>query len=635
VVEKEAARSSSTGAFEELEVESLEGRDVRETIASDQHLPRTSANPGALTGKLIPEATSPKKEGVNSLSGIVQRPTAPPREPDAKELDVLLDEFNRVPSFSFQGQPWPAVLAWYAKLAKCTSDWQELPNDYLNLATEQAQPLDEVRNLLNRLLLSRGYVILQRERIVSVYRLEAIDPGVVEQVDEVGLYTRRAYDIAKVVFQLPANVAVDRIQNDLKQILNPKAKVLPLVTTRQLLVIDAVANLRSVCELLNAERAREQVNSPLKQFVLRHRRAEDVIEILYVMLGADPRAKPTQQETRIRQQELQVRQQELQVMQQIARRGADVEKLLRPDSAQVFLIYNSQMNSIVANAPPDQMKMIEETIHWLDVPLGGDQRKPLTGSSEVSKERVFQTHKLRTLDPVVVKNTLDEIGTLSPFTFVKVDSANQAIVVQGELADQEKIAELIKELDGEERFIRVVKLRRFPAEEAAASIRELISGAEGDVRRGQELSLEERVNSPNQRQRQTEGPGPGFCLVADDINNRLLIKANTNEFEQIYNLLKDLGEMPDERQDGVTMRVLEPVSPDLLEQIRKTWLETSGNPLIINVPPKTTAVTKPGIAESAKSGTTSSNNGGIHREPSYDTASVFGHILATKGGEKK
>ena len=47
---------------------------------------------------------------------------------------------------------------------------------------------------------------------------------------------------------------VDKAKDDVKQVLSPNAKVFPLVTTKRLLIIDSVANLRTVSELLNQER---------------------------------------------------------------------------------------------------------------------------------------------------------------------------------------------------------------------------------------------------------------------------------------------------------------------------------------------------------------------------------------------
>ena len=96
---------------------------------------------------------------------------------------------------------------------------------------------------------------------------------------------------------------------------------------------------------------------------LKHARAEKVIDILYVVLGLDPQSRPTQME-------LQLQQQKLQLMTQMQQQGKDVMSMLKKDGPPVYLAYNKQRNSIIANAPPEQMKIIQQTIEYLDVPFG-------------------------------------------------------------------------------------------------------------------------------------------------------------------------------------------------------------------------------------------------------------------------
>ena len=76
-------------------------------------------------------------------------------------MEVALDKNGKVPPFNFIGQAWPDVMQWLANLSKCSLDWQELPNGYLNLTTQRPYSLDEVRDLINRQLLARGYISVQ------------------------------------------------------------------------------------------------------------------------------------------------------------------------------------------------------------------------------------------------------------------------------------------------------------------------------------------------------------------------------------------------------------------------------------------------------------------------------------------
>ena len=127
--------------------------------------------------------------------------------------------------------------------------------------------------------------------MLSVFKIEKLDPSLVRHVSEEELYDLKPYDFVKVSFELPIGMEVDKAKEDVKQVLSPNAKVFPLVTTKRLLVMDSVANLRTVSELLNQERMVQDGRIVPKEFVLKHARPEQVIEILYVMLGVDPKAQ--------------------------------------------------------------------------------------------------------------------------------------------------------------------------------------------------------------------------------------------------------------------------------------------------------------------------------------------------------
>src|SRR5204862_4828142 len=143
-----------------------------------------------------------KKEGEDAKKkeedSTVKRPEKPPRTPDPREFQVKLDDKGRVPPFNFIGQPWPDVMQWLATLSKSSLDWQELPNDYLNLTTQHSYTVDEVRDLINRHLNARGYTSIQSGEVISVFKIEKIDPSLVRRVDEDKLYDLKPYDFVKV-----------------------------------------------------------------------------------------------------------------------------------------------------------------------------------------------------------------------------------------------------------------------------------------------------------------------------------------------------------------------------------------------------------------------------------------------------
>ena len=577
-----------------------------------------------------------KKEGAprrqEEKPADVQRPEQPPKEADPKQLEVVLDGDGLVPAFNFQGQPWPAVIQWYAKLASCSSDWQELPNGYINIANQRPAGLEEVRNQLNRFLLARGFVLIQRDRAVSVYKMENLDPSLVDQVNELELYSRKKFDVVKCAYALPKGMDATKAKDDLKQVLNPKAKIMPLVLTKQMLIIDAVANLQTVSQLLNEERLKEDDKSPIREFVLKYVRAEAVIDILYIELGLDPKTKPSQME-------LQLQQQKMQIMQQMAKHGTDMSSMLKKDGPPVFLSYNRQKNSVIANAPDEQMEMIDKLIKILDVPIGGVEAAPVTTSKEVDRTIKTATFKLKTLNPTSLQTTLEEIGGLDPFTVLKADATGRALFVQGITADHERIKSLIEQLDGEERVIKMIQLRRYPADLAAVSIQELMGVQKKDSNEDSQAAYYRALaNMYSTRGSSTskDDSHDGFYVSADSVNNRLLIRANKLELEMITNLLRELGEVPAERKNGVATRVVEPPGEDILDRIRKAWGQTEENPLLIDGAPKSTATSNEKTEESEDNkqkaqSTTPAKDRGVQLETPVNTAAVFARFASPPG----
>ena len=506
----------------------------------------------------------------------IKRPEKPPRVPDPREFDVKLDKSGRVPPFNFIGQTWPDVLQWLANISSCSLDWQELPNDYLNLTTQKSYSLDEVRDLINRHLHARGYTLLIGDGVLSVFKIEKLDPSLVPRISEEALYDRKPYDFVKVSFELPEGMQVDKAKDDVKQVLSPHAKIFPLVTTRRLLVIDAVANQRLVSALLNEERAFVDGQDKPRVFKLQYARAEKVVDAIYVLFGLDPKSRPTQME-------LQVQQQKLQLMTQIQQQGKDVSRMLQSDGPPIYLAVNRQTNSILVNAPPEYMRTIARAIQALDVPASGAGPASADAASSDDGDSVrLEKYQLVTMDPTALQLTLEEIGNLDPRTQLQVDTKSKTLFARATQADHQKIAAMRDELDGTGRQLKVIWLpRRLPADAVAGSIYSLMSGQEEEEEEPQRPFYFYSFRNPSD----DDKPKKGFRVDADVENNRLLLWANDAELEQVKQFLAELTEDAPSIGGARPIRVIDALGDDatkrLLEQLRQAWPALGENELII------------------------------------------------------
>jgi type II secretory pathway component GspD/PulD (secretin) len=529
----------------------------------------------------------------------MQRPTTPPRPSDPRELGIKLDERGRVPPFNFVGQPWPQVLQWLANLYGYSLDWQEMPADYLNLTTQRSYALDEVRNLINRHLLARGFttVVKKENSVLSVFRISDVEPSLVPRVTEDELFDQLPYDFVKITFQVPRDMDVAKAPEDIKKLLSPSARVFPLIATKRLVVMDVATNLMAVSNLFNEERA---LGGVPREFVLQYARADKVIETLYVILGINPDVQPQQQDMRLERRRWDV-------ISELAQEGGDVQGFMTAQQPKVFLAQNARRNSVLANAPPEQMRVIEAAIKFLDVPQGGEIDSSIISQGEEAANvpegpEYLEKYQLATMDPDKMLVMLKEVGDLSPWAELRADAASKTLFVRATASDHKKIAKLVGQLDGSGRQFQVVQLRRYPADAVAATIHQLMVGQEDDQQSPLAQIMRNRGGGgggnrggarrggrggQQQQAQQTIDPMKGFRVTADIENNRLLLWANPAEFAEVKNLLVKLGEMPEGGTDPRTYRVFE-TDPkrvtELLDQLRRTWV--GENPVIINGMPQ-------------------------------------------------
>jgi type II secretory pathway component GspD/PulD (secretin) len=513
--------------------------------------------------------------------------------PNPRNLDVRMEE-GRVPAFNFVGQPWPSVMQWLATLYGYSLDWQEMPADYLNLTTQRTHTVDEIRDLVNRHLVSRGFTIIVKGDVLSVFKIAEIDPSQVPRVTEDELYDLRPYEFAKITLPAPRNMDMNRAPDDLRKILSPYARVLPLSSTRRFLIMDVATNLQAVSQLLSEE---SELGGVPREFVLRFARADKVIETLYVILGINPDQQPQQQDVRLERARWNV-------ISELAQDGGEVVQGFMQQNQQpkVYLAQNARRNSVLANAPPEQMRIIEEAIYALDVPQGGEGGgigfiPGVTGAETLEK------YQLVTMDPDKMLVTLKEVGGLSPWAELRADAASKTLFVRATKVDHDKIGKLINQLDGIGRRFQVIQLARLPADAVATTIQQLMVGQEDQPQTlGQQAQARgnrgggrnQRGGGRNQRGggrnqqavQQTIDPTKGFRVTADIENNRLLLWANTQELTEVRNLLTQLGEIGDGRADDSGYGIIETdpkTTQEIIDQLRRVWV--GENPIIINGAP--------------------------------------------------
>ena len=504
----------------------------------------------------------------------VKRPTEPPEPPDPKELDLRPDPDGKI-RFNFRGQPWPDVLDWLSTVSGMSLDWQELPADYLNLVTQDSYAIPVARDLINRHLLARGFTMLEKDEVLSVVKVEDINPGLVPRVRPEELADRMPHEFAKVSFTLDWLVAEAAVE-ELTPMLSPNGKLTALSATNRLEAMDSVVNLREIYAVLLEEQSPSGQDRLVHEFVLKHTRAADVQGQLLALLGIGEKSKSPAMPMSREQMEMMERQARMMAEMQQRQKGGSSKSSSSKKEAEVHLVVNPRRNSILAHAPPDKMAIIAKAIETIDMPPDRDEAFLLNADR-------LQIYRLASLAPETLVNTLEESGDLDPTTRLQADTKNKAVIAYASLADHLIIRTMVDKLDGSSRQMEVIPLRRLAADYVAGTIEHMMGVA--DENKDQRSRYSSYYSYRYGSRRSDEEDKDKFRVDADVEGNRLILWANEIELKEVNNLLVKLGELPAAGGNPDRVRVIDAAPGEetrlYLEQLQRAWQRLAPNELLL------------------------------------------------------
>lgn len=521
--------------------------------------------------------TTDKKEATPAEP--VKRLSEPPAPPDKRELDVKPNDAGMV-QFQFRNQAWPDVLRWLAETSSMSLDWQELPGDYLNLATRRPHSIEETRDLFNRHLLARGYSMLEIEGVLQVTKTENINPALVPKVDPSELATLPPNRFVRVSFPLDSLIAEDVVE-EFKMLISTNGKLIPLQSTNRLEAMDAAGNLKELYRIITEEQSEATRANLAREFILKHVRANDVKTQLEFFLGLQkaPSSASGDSNNRQMQQMQEMMQQQMQQMQQ---RGGENGKASTEKNKQrgkdIFLVANLRQNSVIVHAQPDKMAIVEAFVKRFDVPNENAENLSMLQTR-------MQVYRLASISPKELVTSLLAMDILEPTTRLEVNIDNKSIIAHASLSDQYAIKKVIERLDGSARSFDMIQLRRLRADEVAGTVKFLM-GTDKEKKDDSSSSRRYFYYDPyNQGNDDKKKNDDSFRVDANVADNQLLLWCNEFERKEVFNLLIKLGELPPEGAKPSPFRTIDASrSRDTLEylrQLQEKWKSISPNPLVL------------------------------------------------------
>ena len=436
----------------------------------------------------------PGKDLADLLGGVMDAKNAGAVESAADPVTAAKVPSDRV-RFSFDGVPWRDVIRWLADEGGMALQVSELPTGSFTYSDPRVFTHAEAIDRINLFLLPEGFTLVRSGQLLSVINLG--DPRSMQQLDAMAelvttgeLSERNRHEVLKCIFPLGDIDPEEAVQE--LSVMNLMTTPEILGKTKQLIITDTAAKLRSVQSILSAFTPDEMANGTVvESFALKHVSAEDVLLVarphlglatgemigIDVSISADVLGKNifvTGLEDKVKLLEGLVKAVDQPEQKEMSEEGDSVlrshsvtggnvetvynvlQTLLAGQSNTIRLSMDEAANTIVAFAPESVQKEIEGTVAQLQ-----------------ASEAEFAVIPLKTVDPYFVISLLDEMLDLpdsldDPDDIdpdapkIDADPGSMRLFVRAKKAQLEQIKKIVEGLDSVQALDNGNRLRFLP-----------------------------------------------------------------------------------------------------------------------------------------------------------------------------
>lgn len=223
--------------------------------------------------------------GRRSRSGSGGRPGTPESGAGDKVADAKLSDVKSTDGkllFNFRFQPWAEVIPWFAKQADLSLVMDAPPPGTFNYTDTRRYTPAEALDVLNGVLLTKGFTLVRRERMLMVVNLEdgPIPPNLVPAVDLKELDTKGEFEVMSVLFTLH-RITPDEAEAEIGKLIGPQGAIVKLPKARQIQITETGGRLRRIRTVL------ESIEGPQSAMG----RATDAPQLeVYSIASADPQS---------------------------------------------------------------------------------------------------------------------------------------------------------------------------------------------------------------------------------------------------------------------------------------------------------------------------------------------------------
>lgn len=316
--------------------------------------------------------------------------------------------------FTFRFQRWGDVLDWFAQQAGLSLVLDAPPPGTFNYSDSREYSVADALDLLNGVLLTKGFTLVRREQMLLVIDLaDGLPESLVPRVDVAELDRRGKFEFVSMLFQV-GNRNVDEVVKEVTPLLGPRGKSQALPKTSQVLITDTAGVMRAIKAVI------ESIPQPEKKAESPAPKPELVV---YPLKSADPDA------------------------------AVKVLEALMPGAR---FVRDPKANQISAYAIPAEQAAAKQVIEQMQ-----------TTDGPADQQARFEVYQIDQTDP---RQTLATLQPLVPGARISVDPISKKVAAWGTPADHEllkkAVAQLASETDTDDRQVEVYRLNK--AEPTAA-----------------------------------------------------------------------------------------------------------------------------------------------------------------------
>lgn len=343
--------------------------------------------------------------------------------------------------FSFRYQPWQDVLDWFAEQADLSLVLESPPAGTFNYTDRRRYTPAEALDVLNSILLTKGYTLVRREKMLVLVNLEdGVPPNLVTDVPLAELDDRGEYELIRVLFRV-RNMTPEAASEEVSRMIGPQGDVVVLPRAGMLQVTETAGRIRAIRDVITAiERPNSSQVGAITPYDLQNAYATQVLPVLRQMLGIPTDAFST------------------------------------PDGTLQLAIDNASGNRILAFGTPEMMGRLEEVIKLVDVPTAGG------GMPETLQLEVYSTGQA---DPEGALLVLQTLLAEEPGTRLATDPNTGNLVALATPSNQSTIRATLAQMQEDVRQVEVIPLSTVDPQLALLSVTKLFgitSGEELDPR---------------------------------------------------------------------------------------------------------------------------------------------------------